>query len=122
MIRRPPRSTLFPYTTLFRSPEDLQDVDDKLREAALQGTLFQNQASQVTVTAIRLGGEPIGSLAVRGPLLSDTALQSLSNLVAIGLEKVRAQEAASRAEVARRSEELKSTLLDAIAHEFKTPL
>src|SRR2546427_6420942 len=30
MIRRPPRSTLFPYTTLFRSTEDLdtdQDVD-----------------------------------------------------------------------------------------------
>src|SRR3712207_9370154 len=23
MIRRPPRSTLFPYTTLFRSPRDL---------------------------------------------------------------------------------------------------
>src|SRR3712207_8004593 len=29
MIRRPPRSTLFPYTTLFRSPED---IDRKLRE------------------------------------------------------------------------------------------
>src|SRR3712207_6970920 len=27
MIRRPPRSTLFPYTTLFRSA----DVDDRLR-------------------------------------------------------------------------------------------
>src|SRR5256885_11860695 len=26
MIRRPPRSTLFPYTTLFRSPELLDDV------------------------------------------------------------------------------------------------
>src|SRR5256885_6845239 len=24
MIRRPPRSTLFPYTTLFRSPADVQ--------------------------------------------------------------------------------------------------
>src|SRR3712207_8666736 len=24
MIRRPPRSTLFPYTTLFRSPVDLE--------------------------------------------------------------------------------------------------
>src|SRR3712207_8538022 len=24
MIRRPPRSTLFPYTTLFRSPADLE--------------------------------------------------------------------------------------------------
>src|SRR5256885_4818833 len=26
MIRRPPRSTLFPYTTLFRSQADLLDV------------------------------------------------------------------------------------------------
>src|SRR2546422_11282141 len=27
MIRRPPRSTLFPYTTLFRSPEFASDND-----------------------------------------------------------------------------------------------
>src|SRR5438132_5667615 len=27
MIRRPPRSTLFPYTTLFRSPETLAGLD-----------------------------------------------------------------------------------------------
>src|SRR3712207_8157256 len=26
MIRRPPRSTLFPYTTLFRSDDDVLDV------------------------------------------------------------------------------------------------
>src|SRR3712207_8942355 len=32
MIRRPPRSTLFPYTTLFRS---LRLVPDTYREAAL---------------------------------------------------------------------------------------
>src|SRR2546429_6740223 len=28
MIRRPPRSTLFPYTTLFRSVARLADADD----------------------------------------------------------------------------------------------
>src|SRR3712207_7139130 len=28
MIRRPPRSTLFPYTTLFRSGPDAQDAPD----------------------------------------------------------------------------------------------
>src|SRR3712207_6956921 len=37
MIRRPPRSTLFPYTTLFRSPrrddgEDLRDGGEHRRE------------------------------------------------------------------------------------------
>jgi two-component system sensor histidine kinase KdpD len=38
------------------------------------------------------------------------------------LEKERAQAAANRSEAARHNEELKSTLLDAVAHEFKTPL
>src|SRR2546426_8134768 len=32
MIRRPPRSTLFPYTTLFRSKK-LVDMDDVVNEA-----------------------------------------------------------------------------------------
>src|SRR3712207_7106464 len=29
MIRRPPRSTLFPYTTLFRSPSHVQHREDE---------------------------------------------------------------------------------------------
>src|SRR2546425_4392303 len=37
MIRRPPRSTLFPYTTLFRSESDLagesQQMEDGIRRA-----------------------------------------------------------------------------------------
>src|SRR2546427_5503500 len=32
MIRRPPRSTLFPYTTLFRSFADAGHLDDHVRE------------------------------------------------------------------------------------------
>src|SRR2546422_4382500 len=38
MIRRPPRSTLFPYTTLFRSPSRLElaeEVEHHLREVAV---------------------------------------------------------------------------------------
>jgi two-component system sensor histidine kinase KdpD len=69
-----------------------------------------------------LGGSPAGALAAVGMAVSDGAVQSTSNLVAIALERVRTEEAANRAEIARQSEELKSTLLDAIAHEFKTPL
>src|SRR3989454_10810605 len=33
MIRRPPRSTLFPYTTLFRSPVPAADVEDLAADA-----------------------------------------------------------------------------------------
>ena len=103
-------------------PSDLPNAEEKLREAAMLGTLFRDEPSGITITPIHLGGQPIASLAISGHVLSDSALQAIANLVAIGLEKVRGQEAASQAEVAHRSEELKSTMLDAIAHEFKTPL
>lgn len=109
-------------STYYTGPEDVPEIDDRLREAALKGTLFQDDATGTVVTAIRLGGEPVGALALRGQLPSDTVLQALANLAAIGLEKARAQEAANRAEAARESQDLKSTLLDALAHEFKTPL
>jgi two-component system, OmpR family, sensor histidine kinase KdpD len=101
---------------------DLGEIETKLREAALRSTSFRDGNTKFTITPIRLGGQPIGSMAIRDSSLSDAALQSLLNLVAIGLERALSQEAVNRAEVARRSEELKSTLLDAIAHEFKTPL
>src|SRR2546422_7405802 len=44
MIRRPPRSTLFPYTTLFRSHQGGPSGDDRPadREAAAQGRRARN--------------------------------------------------------------------------------
>src|SRR2546422_7479548 len=43
MIRRPPRSTLFPYTTLFRSEkrEDMDAVVEVLAELAVLGQIFK---------------------------------------------------------------------------------
>src|SRR2546422_5186691 len=35
MIRRPPRSTLFPYTTLFRSLQGLEQLEQLLRGLAV---------------------------------------------------------------------------------------
>src|SRR5690554_7061396 len=40
MIRRPPRSTLFPYTALFRSIEPLQGLLKKANKAGLCFALF----------------------------------------------------------------------------------
>jgi two-component system sensor histidine kinase KdpD len=57
-----------------------------------------------------------------GTTLSEAALQAVAQLGAIALERARAQEAANHAEATRQNEQLKATLLDALAHEFKTPL
>src|SRR3712207_7634700 len=42
MIRRPPRSTLFPYTTLFRSARLLADMADEVAADVLSDNYAQN--------------------------------------------------------------------------------
>jgi two-component system sensor histidine kinase KdpD len=54
--------------------------------------------------------------------MTDSVLQGIANLVAIGLERARAQDLAHQVEVARQSERLRTTLIDTMAHELKTPL
>jgi two-component system sensor histidine kinase KdpD len=101
--------------------KELPSMDARLREVTRTGASSRDPSGLV-VTAIRLGGTPIGSVAVADIGLSDTVLQSIANLAAIGLERARANEAAARADAARESSDLRATVLDALAHEFKTPL
>src|SRR5258708_21717833 len=42
MIRRPPRSTLFPYTTLFRSKKKLEEGDEPGAEESSDGDPHQS--------------------------------------------------------------------------------
>ena len=102
-------------------PTDVPPIEEKLRQAARQGVLLRDESGLVIV-AIQLGGVPIGALALLDAGLSDTVLQSVANLAAIGLERARAHEATARADAARQSGELRATTLDALAHDFKTPL
>src|SRR5437660_6338845 len=44
MLRRPPRSTLFPYTTLFRSRHVPADVEGRLGEGRGPGEAVQHAA------------------------------------------------------------------------------
>ena len=103
-------------------PSDFEGLDDQLREAALNGTSFSDAAGNRTVTAVRLGSEPIASVALEGVSMPDSVLQGVANLVAIGLERAKAQEMEHQIEAARQSEQLRTALIDAMAHEFKTPL
>jgi len=96
--------------------------EPRLDEVVRLGNHQRYPAEDLDIWPISLGGSPIGALGAVGIAVSDGAVQSMLNLVAIALERVRTEETANRAEAARQSEEFKSTLLDAIAHEFKTPL
>ena len=107
-------------TVSWAGPAEPPALEETLRAVARRAVTAREQG--LVVVAIQLGGVPIGSLALPDQGLSDTVVQSIANLVAIALERARGQEAAARAEAARESGELRATMLDALAHEFKTPL
>ncbi len=72
---------------------------------------------------LRMGVRVVGSLGVVGsPLPSRQSLDALSSVIAIAVERAGAIEKLGRAEAARQSDQLRSTLLDSVAHEFRTPL
>lgn len=102
--------------------QDLEGMEERLKNVVRQATHYRDESRDLDIWPIALGGDPIGALATVSIRLPDSAMHSMLNLVAIALERVRTQDTANRAEAARQSEEFKSTLLDAIAHEFKTPL
>jgi two-component system, OmpR family, sensor histidine kinase KdpD len=94
-----------------------------LREVARTGEMWRKPQLPAVIVPVRLGGPCLGSLGITGSdRISEVALEAIAQLIAIALERARAQDAATRAEAARQNERLKSTLLDALAHEFKTPL
>jgi len=103
-------------------PSEFDGMEEQLKEAALQGTAFQDASRNRIITAVRLGSEPIASLVLQGGVMPDSVLQGVANLVAIGLERARAQDLAHQVEAAQQTERLRTTLIDAMAHEFKTPL
>src|SRR5260370_23263663 len=79
MIRRPPRSTLFPYTTLFRSLPDAE----LLRSADI--AVRVSEAEPLQGHEAPFGEQPIGTLPVHGPTPRSeehtSELQSHLNLV-----------------------------------------
>src|SRR5262245_36147388 len=108
-------------TVSWAGASEFPGSDDKLREVARRGVAL-NEPGGLKMIAIQLGGQSVGSVAIMDSDVSDTVLHSIANLAAIGIERARGEEATARAEAARHSSELRATVLDALAHEFKTPL
>jgi two-component system sensor histidine kinase KdpD len=112
-----------PTDEIFRSGAESKPVSDHDLLVAAELEDVSIDAQRLLATApVRLGGRPLGSMALIGPLPSEQSVRAIMNLMAITIEKARALEDAGHAEAARQSEVLKSALLDSLAHDIKTPL
>lgn len=71
---------------------------------------------------LRSGTRATGSLLLCGHSLDVPSINAAASLTAVAIERARSFSAESNAEAGRQSEQLRSAILDGLAHAFKTPL
>ena len=97
-------------------------LPERTRAAFLGEQDSDDPASHVSVRCLRVGGKTTGAMGFEG--LEDPELTAgpLISLAAASQERTRAFQKASESTAAAQTEVYRSAILDALAHEFKTPL
>ncbi len=85
------------------------------------GTTDDDPETGISKRVVRLGSVPIGSIVVRGDT-SPLTNNAIASLIAITFDRYRAFANESRIETERQTEQLRATVLDSLAHAYKTPL
>src|SRR5256885_13495073 len=90
MIRRPPRSTLFPYTTLFRSGVEKRAVEEACLSAGARQAYLIEEPMAAAIGAGLPVGEPSGNMVVDiGGGTTEVAVISLGGIgVSQSLRKI----------------------------------
>jgi two-component system sensor histidine kinase KdpD len=108
-------------TTLQMLGESEFGLADKTRDAYIRGIDVDEEKTRTSIRCLRFSGRLTGAIGFQGlPDAADTA--ALTALTAAFLERTTAFRKASAASAAAQAEVYRSAVLDALAHEFKTPL
>jgi two-component system sensor histidine kinase KdpD len=109
--------------SIHRSNNDSTQVEgERLKAVQAAGNIEIDTERGLCFSPLRLGSQIIGSIGITGSAFSGRTLEALATLIAMAIDRGQAIELLGKAAAARESELLKSALLDAIAHDFKTPL
>jgi two-component system sensor histidine kinase KdpD len=98
------------------------ELETRVRDSYLSGKTSVAPEGEIWLRMLRLGNCSVGAIALHGSGLTSLTADAVSSLSAIALERVASFEKQSRADGARQTEQLRSAVLDSLAHAFKSPL
>ena len=101
--------------------------DCDVTEQEMRSIYFNEISQDDSITGssrrvLRSGTRPMGSLLLAGHTLDPASINATASLISVAIERARSFSAESNAEAARQGEQLRSAILDGLAHSFKTPL
>ncbi len=106
---------------VYQAGEWFGDPEDALQNVCIFETVSEDPETGLRRRVLRLGNLPIGSMMLRGEIL-DRITDAVASVVAITFDRYHAFANESRTESLRQAEQLRTTVLDSLAHAYKTPL
>jgi two-component system sensor histidine kinase KdpD len=106
---------------VYRAGEWFDDVTDVLQNICIFETVSDDPETGLSRRVLQMGNLPIGALLLRGET-RDRMATAIASVVAITFDRYHAFANESRTESARKTEQLRTTVLDSLAHAYKTPL
>ena len=109
-------------TAIHRSGDPRPGVERRTRDSYVLDSAVFDAGQRCWFCALRLGTRPVGALALCGTNMGQLTANALASLAAIALERARTLQTQCKAEAARQADQLRTAVLDSLAHKFKTPL
>ena len=106
---------------IYQAGTPVESLKNLLQSICIFGTVSDDHETGVSRRVLRMGDLAIGALLLRGE--THWALANpIASLIAISFDRYHAFANESRTESARQAEQLRTTVLDSLAHAYKTPL
>jgi two-component system, OmpR family, sensor histidine kinase KdpD len=102
--------------------ESRHNLKELTKQAYIADRDYDRQDARIAVRCFRTGGKAIGAVGFEGLEDASSMAGPLSMLAAAMVQRAHSFEHASEAAAATQVEVLRSAILDAFAHQFKTPL
>ena len=106
---------------VYQVGEWVKDQEDVVRNIYLFEKANHDADTGLIQRVLRMGDLPVGALLLRGEI-GDQTIDILACIAAITFDRYRSLANVNRTESARQTEQLRATVLDSLAHTYKTPL
>ena len=104
-----------------RMGEWREGEEDLAKQCYFRNASGSDARPELAQRILHAGTDTVGALVVRGNL-DPLVVDAVASLAEIAMDRHKWFEKEERAETARKSEEMRAAVMDALAHEFKTPL
>jgi two-component system sensor histidine kinase KdpD len=98
------------------------NAEDAIKVVYFSERNYDDPSSHTSFRVLYFGSRAIGALMLYGHSIDSLTVNSIASITAMAIERTRLLAKEIDVEAERHSEQLRSALLDGLAHAFKTPL